>query len=101
MFFPDVERAEWMNKMIAQMWPFIGDYVRDLLMTQIQKTVQESASVMGSFKFVKIDLGDIVSAVKCYFFGSQNLCYNHTYITGDSGSKLKLRYLNVIVKRTR
>ena len=47
--------------MIAQMWPFIGDYVRDLLMTQIQKTVQESASVMGSFKFVKIDLGDIVS----------------------------------------
>ena len=54
-----------MNKMIAQMWPFIGDYVRDLLMTQIQKTVQESASVMGSFKFVKIDLGDIVSTQGC------------------------------------
>ncbi|KAL4229104.1 Extended synaptotagmin-3 [Mactra antiquata] len=68
-FFPDVERAEWLNKMIAQMWPFIGDYVQGLLMTSIQKTVQDSASVMGSFKFVNIDLGDIpprIGGVKVY-----------------------------------
>lgn len=43
------------------MWPYIGDYVRTLLMTSVQKTVQDSASVMGSFKFINIDLGDIVS----------------------------------------
>jgi len=47
--------------MVAQMWPYIGDYVRTLLMTSVQKTVQDSASVMGSFKFINIDLGDIVS----------------------------------------
>lgn len=46
------------------MWPYIGDYVQELLMTSVQKTVQDSASVMGSFKFVHIDLGDIVCIVK-------------------------------------
>ncbi|XP_052803899.1 extended synaptotagmin-2-like isoform X2 [Mya arenaria] len=68
-FFPDVERAEWMNKIIDQMWPFIGDYVQQLLMTSVQKTVQDSASIMGSFKFVNIDLGDIpprIGGVKVY-----------------------------------
>ncbi|XP_045210461.2 extended synaptotagmin-2-like isoform X2 [Mercenaria mercenaria] len=68
-FFPDVERAEWVNKMVAQMWPYIGEYVRELLMTSVQKTVQDSASVMGSFKFINIDLGDIpprIGGVKVY-----------------------------------
>ncbi|XP_052265318.1 extended synaptotagmin-2-like isoform X2 [Dreissena polymorpha] len=68
-FFPDVERAEWVNKIIYQMWPFIGEYVQTLLMTQVQKTVQDSTSLMGSFKFVNIDLGDIpprIGGVKVY-----------------------------------
>jgi len=32
--FPDVERAEWLNKMLKQMWPYVGDYVKNLLKTQ-------------------------------------------------------------------
>lgn len=103
-FFPDVERAEWLNKMIDQMWPFIGDYVHDLLMTQIQKTVQDSASVMGSFKFVKIDLGDIpprIGGVKVY---TEHVKRDEIYMdldiiySSDSEIEIKLKGITAGIK---
>lgn len=57
--FPDVERAEWINKILDQVWPFIGDYVRDLLLNSIQQKIQSSHAQAASFKFIKIDLGDV------------------------------------------
>ena len=51
-------------QILDQVWPFIGDYVRDLLMTSVQEKIQSSHSQAASFKFLKIDLGDIVSACK-------------------------------------
>lgn len=82
-FFPDVERAEWLNKMLTQMWPYIGDYVQELLMTSVQETVQKSASAMGSFKFININLGDIpprIGGVKVY---TENVKRDEIYMDLD------------------
>ncbi|KAL3213296.1 hypothetical protein MRX96_035531 [Rhipicephalus microplus] len=35
-FFPDTERAEWVNKILCQFWPFVGDYVKDLILETIE-----------------------------------------------------------------
>ncbi|KAK6182627.1 hypothetical protein SNE40_010269 [Patella caerulea] len=70
-FFPDVERAEWLNKMIDQLWPYIGDYVKDLLHKSIEPAIKKSlpAAIATSFRFSQIDLGDIpprIGGVKVY-----------------------------------
>ncbi|XP_064595420.1 extended synaptotagmin-2-like isoform X2 [Liolophura sinensis] len=68
--FPDVERAEWMNKIIDQMWPYVGDYVVDYIKTSLEPSIKKSLpGSLQSFKFVKMDLGDIpprIGGVKVY-----------------------------------
>ena len=61
-FFPDKERAEWVNTMLkqvlskekknqnwsfflkiySQLWPFVNEYVRDLLFKTIEPLVEET-----------------------------------------------------------
>ncbi len=48
--------------MIKQMWPYIGEYAKDLLKTSVEPAVQNSLpNSLKPFKFERIDLGDIVS----------------------------------------
>ncbi|XP_013391900.1 extended synaptotagmin-2-like isoform X2 [Lingula anatina] len=69
-FFPDVERAEWLNKMIRQIWPFVGKYTDDLLRNTIEPSIINNLPPsLKSFKFEKIDMGDIaprIGGVKVY-----------------------------------
>ena len=53
-------------QMIDQMWPYIGEYVRKLLQETIEPQIRASLPPsMGSFKFSKIELGDIVCTDYC------------------------------------
>ena len=55
-----------MFQMIDQMWPYIGEYVRKLLQETIEPQIRASLPPsMGSFKFSKIELGDIVCVDYC------------------------------------
>uniref|UniRef100_A0A1E1XM43 Putative ca2+-dependent phospholipid-binding protein synaptotagmin n=1 Tax=Amblyomma sculptum TaxID=1581419 RepID=A0A1E1XM43_AMBSC len=69
-FFPDTERAEWVNKILGQFWPFVGDYVKDLILETIEPSVRSSLpAYLSSFKFERIDLGDVpprIGGVKVY-----------------------------------
>lgn len=69
-FFPDTERAEWVNKILCQFWPFVGDYVKDLILETIEPSVRSSLpAYLSSFKFERIDLGDVpprIGGVKVY-----------------------------------
>lgn len=66
--FPDVEKAEWVNKMIKQMWPFVNTYTENLLRKTVQPKVQSSLpKSLTPFSFENIDLGDIVSLCQSIF----------------------------------
>ncbi|XP_076455494.1 extended synaptotagmin-2-like [Babylonia areolata] len=69
-YFPDVERAEWVNKIVYQLWPFIGEYVRKLLKETVEPKVKAQLPPgLGSFMFSKIDMGNIpprIGGVKVY-----------------------------------
>ncbi|XP_070536407.1 extended synaptotagmin-2-like isoform X3 [Ptychodera flava] len=69
-YFPDVERAEWLNNIIKQMWPFLGDYVENVLRTTVEPSIKENLpSSLSSFRFETIDLGEKplrIGGVKVY-----------------------------------
>ncbi|XP_040921972.1 extended synaptotagmin-2 isoform X3 [Toxotes jaculatrix] len=67
--FPDVERVEWLNKTVKQMWPFICQFVEKLFRETIEPAVKGSNAHLSTFCFSKIDIGDKplrVNGVKVY-----------------------------------
>ncbi|KAL0895630.1 hypothetical protein ABMA27_011718 [Loxostege sticticalis] len=70
-FFPDVERAEWLNRILLQVWPNVNHYARNLLKDSIEPAVAESLAnfKLNGFKFERMILGTIaprVGGVKVY-----------------------------------
>ncbi|KAI7695247.1 hypothetical protein SSS_07770 [Sarcoptes scabiei] len=68
--FPDTERAEWINRIFKQMWPFLGEYVKTLLKNKVESNIdQVMPDYCKGFRFEKIDLGSVplrLGSVKCY-----------------------------------
>uniref|UniRef100_A0AAQ6A0I3 Extended synaptotagmin-like protein 2b n=1 Tax=Amphiprion ocellaris TaxID=80972 RepID=A0AAQ6A0I3_AMPOC len=67
--FPDVERVEWLNKTVKQMWPYICQFVEKLFHEMIEPAVKESNAHLSTFCFSKIDIGDKplrINGVKVY-----------------------------------
>ncbi|XP_069826157.1 extended synaptotagmin-1 [Dendropsophus ebraccatus] len=56
--FPDVEKVEWLNKVLAQMWPFIGQYLEKLLIGTIAPLVRSCNTHLSTFHFTKISIGE-------------------------------------------
>ncbi|XP_008289556.1 extended synaptotagmin-2 isoform X3 [Stegastes partitus] len=67
--FPDVERVEWLNKTVKQMWPYICQFVEKLFHEMIEPAVKESNAHLSTFCFSKIDIGEKplrINGVKVY-----------------------------------
>uniref|UniRef100_A0A3B3RRH3 Extended synaptotagmin 2 n=1 Tax=Paramormyrops kingsleyae TaxID=1676925 RepID=A0A3B3RRH3_9TELE len=67
--FPDVERVEWLNKTVKQMWPYICQFVDKLFRDTIEPAVKDANAHLSTFCFTKIDLGDKplrINGVKVY-----------------------------------
>ncbi|XP_042366240.1 extended synaptotagmin-2 [Plectropomus leopardus] len=67
--FPDIERVEWLNKTVKQMWPYICQFVEKLFHETIEPAVKESNAHLSTFCFSKIDMGNKplrVNGVKVY-----------------------------------
>ncbi|XP_062453464.1 extended synaptotagmin-1 [Rhea pennata] len=56
--FPDVERAEWLNKVLAQAWPFFGRYMEKLLVENVAPAIRASNTHLQTFTFTKVDMGE-------------------------------------------
>ncbi|CAL8292272.1 unnamed protein product [Lota lota] len=67
--FPDVERVEWVNKTVCQMWPYVCQFVEKLFRQTIEPAVRQTHGQLSSFCFTTINLGDKplrVNGVKVY-----------------------------------
>ncbi|XP_004589864.2 extended synaptotagmin-1 [Ochotona princeps] len=56
--FPDVEKAEWLNKIVAQVWPFLGQYMEKLLAGTVAPAVRGSNPHLQTFTFTRVELGE-------------------------------------------
>ncbi|XP_042328059.1 extended synaptotagmin-2 isoform X4 [Sceloporus undulatus] len=67
--FPDTERAEWLNKTVKHMWPFICQFIEKLFRETIEPAVRGANSHLSTFSFTKIDVGHQplrINGVKVY-----------------------------------
>uniref|UniRef100_A0A8C2X9X6 Extended synaptotagmin 1 n=1 Tax=Cyclopterus lumpus TaxID=8103 RepID=A0A8C2X9X6_CYCLU len=56
--FPDVEKVEWLNKILQQAWPFIGQYLEKLLVETIAPAIRASSIHLQTLSFTKVNIGD-------------------------------------------
>jgi hypothetical protein len=64
-FFPDVERCEWLNRILKQVWPNANHFTRNLIKQSVEPNVQKALAgyKLNGFKFDRMILGTIVSCV--------------------------------------
>uniref|UniRef100_A0AAQ5X9C2 Extended synaptotagmin-like protein 1b n=1 Tax=Amphiprion ocellaris TaxID=80972 RepID=A0AAQ5X9C2_AMPOC len=62
--FPDVEKVEWLNKVLQQVWPFVGQYLEKLLIETIAPSIRASSTHLQTLSFTKVDMGDKVKALR-------------------------------------
>jgi Synaptotagmin-like mitochondrial-lipid-binding domain len=62
-FFPDVERCEWLNRILKQVWPNANQFTRNLIKESVEPNVQKALAgyKLNGFKFERMILGTIVS----------------------------------------
>ncbi|KAI2649721.1 Extended synaptotagmin-1 [Labeo rohita] len=51
--FPDVEKVEWINKILQQAWPFIGQYLEKLLVETIAPSIRAASAHLQTLSFTK------------------------------------------------
>jgi hypothetical protein len=60
-FFPDVERAEWVNRIIKQAWPYANKYMDKAIFQDVMiPMIRSTSPALSDFSFEKLDLGEIV-----------------------------------------
>ncbi|XP_007901249.1 extended synaptotagmin-3 [Callorhinchus milii] len=67
--FPDVERVEWLNKIVSQAWPYIGIYLEKLFKDRIEPSICGSNVYLKTFIFSKLHFGEKspkIAGVKVY-----------------------------------
>ncbi|OQV23911.1 Extended synaptotagmin-2 [Hypsibius exemplaris] len=57
-FFPDQERCEWFNRMLYQLWPFLNQYLVDMIIGIMEPAVNSALPAVMKFKFERITMGD-------------------------------------------
>ncbi|XP_037922299.1 extended synaptotagmin-2 isoform X1 [Hermetia illucens] len=70
-YFPDVERCEWVNKILKQVWPNANHFARQLVKKTIEPNIAQALAKykLNGFKFDRIILGTIpprIGGVKIY-----------------------------------
>ncbi|KAJ0070717.1 hypothetical protein NL108_018041 [Boleophthalmus pectinirostris] len=67
--FPEVEKVDWVNKVLEQAWPFFGMFMEKLLRTNIQPAVRQSNPALKTFTFTKVHFGHVplrITGMKAY-----------------------------------
>ncbi|XP_054471183.1 extended synaptotagmin-3 [Anoplopoma fimbria] len=67
--FPEVEKVDWVNKVLEQAWPFFGMFMEKLLKQNIQPAIRLSSPALKMFTFTKVHFGHIplrITGMKAY-----------------------------------
>ncbi|KAM7063454.1 extended synaptotagmin-3 [Molossus nigricans] len=55
--FPDVERVEWANKIISQIWPYLSIIMENKFREKLEPKIREKSSHLRTFTFTKLYFG--------------------------------------------
>merc|ERR1719431_1671343 len=52
-FFPDKDRAEWVNNILEQLWPYVNMYVRNMLFKTIEPLVDSQVKSLKGYSIFR------------------------------------------------
>uniref|UniRef100_A0A8C0A3F2 Extended synaptotagmin-3 n=1 Tax=Bos mutus grunniens TaxID=30521 RepID=A0A8C0A3F2_BOSMU len=55
--FPDVERVEWANKIISQIWPYLSMIMENKFREKLEPKIREKSMHLRTFTFTKLYFG--------------------------------------------
>nr|XP_021492296.1 extended synaptotagmin-3 [Meriones unguiculatus] len=55
--FPDVERVEWANKIIMQIWPYLSMIMENKVREKLEPKIREKSAHLRTFTFTKLYFG--------------------------------------------
>ncbi|XP_063122511.1 extended synaptotagmin-3 isoform X3 [Rattus norvegicus] len=55
--FPDVERVEWANKIITQIWPYLSMIMENKIREKLEPKIREKSIHLRTFTFTKLYFG--------------------------------------------
>lgn len=96
-FFPDVERAEWLNRIIKQAWPYANQYLDKAIFREVMiPLIRGTSSALADFSFEKLDLGETpprIGGVKVYTDNVRDQIMMDVEVSyaGDAHIKAKLK----------
>ena len=84
-YFPDFDRAEWLNKVLYKVWPSINHFARELCKQSIEPAIVEKLAEykVKGFQFERLVLGRIplkIYGIKAY---DRNTSRNEVIIDAD------------------
>ncbi|XP_017761218.1 PREDICTED: extended synaptotagmin-2 [Eufriesea mexicana] len=84
-YFPDFDRAEWLNKVLYKVWPSINQFVRELCKQSIEPAIVEKLAEfkVKGFQFERLVLGRIplkIYGIKAY---DKNTSRNEVIVDAD------------------
>lgn len=93
-FFPDVERCEWLNRILKQVWPNANQFTRNLIKQSIEPNVQKALAgyKLNGFKFDRMILGTIVSFVTQKLILIEHLCFSFKATANWRRQSLRQKY---------
>ncbi|XP_057595541.1 extended synaptotagmin-3 isoform X4 [Hippopotamus amphibius kiboko] len=56
-YFPDVERVEWANKIISQIWPYLSMIMENKFREKLEPKIREKSVYLRTFTFTKLYFG--------------------------------------------
>ncbi|XP_066603635.1 extended synaptotagmin-2 isoform X2 [Prorops nasuta] len=70
-YFPDFDRAEWLNRILEKVWPSINHFIREVFKNTIEPSIVESLTQykITGFRFGRLVLGRIppkIYGIKAY-----------------------------------
>ncbi|CAF0965132.1 unnamed protein product [Adineta ricciae] len=96
-FFPDVERAEWVNRIIKQAWPYANKYLDKNVFHDIMiPLIRGTSSALSDFGFERLDLGEVpprIGGIKVYTDNvrDQIMIDVEVFYAGDAHIKAKVK----------
>ncbi|KAJ6634009.1 hypothetical protein lerEdw1_014195 [Lerista edwardsae] len=68
--FPDVERVEWLNKVLEQAWPYFGEIIERKFKDVIEPKIRAKNVHLKTCTFTKVNFGDkvIARSENCSYF---------------------------------
>ncbi|CAF1149216.1 unnamed protein product [Adineta steineri] len=96
-FFPDVERAEWVNRIIKQAWPYANKYIDQAIFRDIMiPLIRGTSPALSDFAFERLDLGETpprIGGIKVYTENvrDQIMMDVEVFYAGDAHVKAKIK----------